>query len=243
VLLPKPDAEIIAKSFDEGKGEVGGFFGSMLSKIDVKVKIAHEGEVNRARVMPQNPFFIATKAPSSTVFVFDYSKHSSFPTDNVCRPQHKLLGHELEGYGLSWSPHNKGQILSGSDDKLICLWDITEAKVEVDPLQKREGHTDVVEDVDWHKTYPTFFGSVGDDSKLIVWDSRHEEPVHEVHSAHKSDVNCISFNPFNEFLLATGGLDQVVAMWDLRNMKQPVHQMKQHDKGNKPTNQVNVPLK
>jgi hypothetical protein len=31
-----------------------GGFGGTLSKIDVKIKIAHEGEVNRARVMPQN---------------------------------------------------------------------------------------------------------------------------------------------------------------------------------------------
>ena len=33
-------------------GEVGGF-GGVLNKIDIKIKIIHEGEVNRARVMPQ----------------------------------------------------------------------------------------------------------------------------------------------------------------------------------------------
>ena len=33
---------------------VKGGFGGVLSKIDVKIKINHEGEVNRARVMPQN---------------------------------------------------------------------------------------------------------------------------------------------------------------------------------------------
>lgn len=31
-----------------------GGFGGVLSKIDIKIKIAHDGEVNRARVMPQN---------------------------------------------------------------------------------------------------------------------------------------------------------------------------------------------
>ena len=68
------------------------------------------GEVNRARYMPQNSFVVATKSPSSTVFVFDYSKHKSIPTDNVCRPQHKCTGHEAEGYGLSWNPHVEGQV-------------------------------------------------------------------------------------------------------------------------------------
>ena len=228
-MLPKPDEDIDAKKYDESKKEVGGF-GGTLHKINPQIKIAHEGEVNRARVMPQNSFFVATKSPSSTVFVFDYSKHRSFPTDNVCRPQHKLLGHTLEGYGLSWSPHDTGHILSGSNDNLICLWDITEAGLEVNPRDTRNYHTSVVEDVDWHKMYPTFFGSVGDDSKLIVWDTRRDAPVHEVTKAHESDVNCISFNPFNEFLLATGGLDSVVALWDLRNMKEPIHKLKWHEK-------------
>ena len=33
----------------------------------------------RARYMPQSPFIIATKTPSSDVLVFDYSKHPSRP--------------------------------------------------------------------------------------------------------------------------------------------------------------------
>ena len=31
-----------------------GGFGGTLNKVDIKIKITHEGEVNRARVMPQN---------------------------------------------------------------------------------------------------------------------------------------------------------------------------------------------
>ena len=42
--------------------------------------------------------------------------------------------------------------------------------------------------------------------------------------AHTTDVNCLSFNPFNEFLVATGGLDQVVKLWDMRNMTEVVHE-------------------
>ena len=37
-----------------------GGFGGVLSKIDVKIKINHDGEVNRARVMPQNQVEILT---------------------------------------------------------------------------------------------------------------------------------------------------------------------------------------
>ena len=58
--------------------EFGGF-GSVSGKIEIEIKINHEGEVNRARYMPQNPTIIATKTPSSDVLVFDYTKHPSKP--------------------------------------------------------------------------------------------------------------------------------------------------------------------
>lgn len=36
--------------------------------------------------------------------------------------------------------------------------------------------------------------------------------------AHAGEINCLSFNPFNEFLLATGSADRTVALWDSRNL-------------------------
>ena len=153
-----------------------------MSKIDVKIKINHDGEVNRARVMPQNKFIVATKSPSSSVFVFDYSKHGSVPTDSECRPQHRCHGHDSEGYGLCWNPHEEGQLLSGSDDQKICLWDIRESGVDVQPMQTRRGHTSVVEDVAWHRHHANLFGSVGDDKQLLLWDPRdsNQDPTHRV---------------------------------------------------------------
>ena len=41
-------------------GQVGGF-GAAAGKVQVVQQINHAGEVNRARVMPQNSFIIATK--------------------------------------------------------------------------------------------------------------------------------------------------------------------------------------
>lgn len=56
-----------------------GGFGSVSGKIEIEIKINHEGEVNRARYMPQNSCIIATKTPTSDVLVFDYTKHPSKP--------------------------------------------------------------------------------------------------------------------------------------------------------------------
>jgi histone-binding protein RBBP4 len=93
--------------------------------VQIVQQINHDGEVNRARYMPQNSFIIATKTVSAEVYVFDYSKHPSKPPlDGACNPDLRLKGHNSEGYGLSWSIFKEGHLLSGSDDAQICLWDI-----------------------------------------------------------------------------------------------------------------------
>jgi histone-binding protein RBBP4 len=46
--------------------------------------------------------------------------------------------------------------------------------------------------------------------------------------AHIGEILSLDFNPFNEFLLATGSADKTVATWDMRNMKNKLHTFAQH---------------
>ncbi|TGZ45770.1 putative histone-binding protein Caf1 [Temnothorax longispinosus] len=233
VQLPNEDAQFDASHYDNEKGEFGGF-GSVSGKIEIEIKINHEGEVNRARFMPQNPCVIATKTPSSDVLVFDYTKHPSKPDPNgECHPDLRLRGHQKEGYGLSWNPNLNGYLLSASDDHTICLWDINATPKEnrvIDAKTIFTGHTAVVEDVAWHLLHESLFGSVADDQKLMIWDTRcnnTSKPSHTV-DAHTAEVNCLSFNPYSEFILATGSADKTVALWDLRNLKLKLHSFESH---------------
>merc|ERR1712080_735764 len=161
-------------------GEFGGF-GSVSGKIEIEIKINHEGEVNRARYMPQNPCVIATKTPSSDVLVFDYTKHPSKPDPSgKANPDLRLRGHQKEGYGLSWNPNLNGYLLSASDDHTICLWDINATPKEnkvIDAKTIFTGHTAVVEDVAWHLLHESLFGSVADDQKLMIWDTRCQHTI------------------------------------------------------------------
>jgi histone-binding protein RBBP4 len=150
--LPLAGAETDATGYDDDRGEVGGF-GGAAGRVHVVQQINHEGEVNRARAMPQNPFLIATKTVSAEVYVFDYSRHPSKPDPGGrCNPDLRLTGHRTEGYGLSWAPLREGHLLSGSDDAQICLWDVSAATRGARSLEAtaifRE-HLGVVEDVAW----------------------------------------------------------------------------------------------
>lgn len=70
----------------------------------------------------------------------------------------------------------------------------------------------IFQDVAWHLLHESLFGSVADDQKLMIWDTRSNntsKPSHTV-DAHTAEVNCLSFNPYSEFILATGSADKVM---------------------------------
>jgi WD40 repeat protein len=115
---------------------------------------------------------------------------------------------------------------------MICIWDTNTSTTDIQPYFKSTGgHTDVVEDVDWHKHNKDLFGSVGDDGKLLIWDLREKTtPSQTVEKCHTDHAHCIDFNPLNEFLLATGGSDNIIALWDLRNLNHKLHTFENHTK-------------
>lgn len=235
VQLPVDDSELDARQYDDERGEVGGF-GQAAGKVQVVQQINHDGEVNRARAQPQNPQLVATKTVSAEVYVFDVTRHPSKPPDSGrCTPDLKLRGHKTEGYGLSWSPFKEGHLLSGSDDAQICVWDVSgmtarNHRATVDAVATYVSHGGVVEDVAWHLRHENVFGSVGDDHMLFIWDTR--SPAGGGPSdrceAHAAEVNCLAFNPFNEYVLATGSADKAVALHDMRNLSKRLHTFSNH---------------
>jgi len=124
-------------------------------------------------------------------------------------------------------------MISGSDDKLVCLWDISggsKSNNNISAIGIFTGHTDVVEDVTWHCHHSHLFASCGDDKMVMIWDTRAKDRTKAIHviEAHKAEVNCISFNPHSEFLLVSGSADKTAALWDLRNLKTRLHSFESH---------------
>lgn len=230
VCLPLEDVDLDVRS-TEAKQE-----DDKRGKIEIKIQIPHDGEVNRARYMPQNPNIIATMSAKSSIFIFDKEKHESKTSkDAQFTSEMTLTGHTKEGYGLSWSPHREGLLLSGAEDAAVCVWDITmqsrkkDQSTVVNPLHKITGHSDVVEEVAWHQHNEQLFGSCGDDRVVNIWDLR--DPLKAkstIRNAHPKEVNCMAFNPFNEFTFLTGSADQTICLWDLRNLKNTMHTFHKH---------------
>uniref|UniRef100_A0A2P2J0N7 WD-40 repeat-containing protein MSI2-like n=2 Tax=Rhizophora mucronata TaxID=61149 RepID=A0A2P2J0N7_RHIMU len=202
---------------------------SVVPKVEITEKIRVDGEVNRARCMPQNPTLVGAKTSGCEVCVFDYMKQAEKQQRDSCDPDLRLRGHEKEGYGLSWSPFKQGYLLSGSHDSRICLWDVSAMPQDkvLDAMHVYEAHEGVVGDVAWHLKNENLFGSVGDDCCLIIWDLRANQTQQSV-KAHEKEVNYLSFNPYNEWVLATASSDTTVNLFDIRKLTMPLHGLSGH---------------
>lgn len=218
--LSKPDAT----------GAPGGSAQPKHERISIHTQINHAGEVNKARYMPQSQNIIATKTISGEVHIFDYFKHPSRPTTDEVKPDLKLLGHRREGFGLAWNPVRAGLLLSGSDDNLICIWDVNhpnQLSNTVEATHIYEAHTQVVEDVAWNYHDENQFASVSDDRRLLLWDMRQKQPQASI-EAHMQEIMCVDCSPFDPNLLVTGSADKSVAVWDTRNVKCKLFSLRQH---------------
>ncbi len=110
---------------NEERGEIGGH-GHAKRPFDFKIaqKINHPGEVNKARYQPQNPDIIASLCVDGKVLIFDRTKHPLQPKDDTIKFEAELVGHNKEGFGLSWSPLSEGHLVTGNEDTTVKTWDI-----------------------------------------------------------------------------------------------------------------------
>ncbi|KAK7541198.1 WD40-repeat-containing domain protein [Phyllosticta citribraziliensis] len=222
--------------YDAQKGEIGGHGAAKTPfQFTTVQRINHPSEINKARYMPQNPNLIATWCTDGRVLVFDRTKHSSEPDPSgVSKPDIELVGHEAEGFGLSWNPQEEGWLATGSEDCTVRLWntkgDFNKNDPTIRPARTFEHHTAIVNDVQHNPINPFLLGSVSDDLTLQILDTRQETNKVALHrkDAHADAVNCLAFHPHWESIVATGSSDHTVGLWDLRFLDKKLHSLENH---------------
>lgn len=141
---------------------------------------------------------------------------------NTTPPLFTFTGHQTEGYGMDWSPTMPGVLATGDCSRHIHIWTPEENcvswKVDQRPLI---GHVDSVEDLQWSPNEPHVLASCSVDKSIRIWDTRaapNKANQLTVAGAHLSDVNVISWNKKEPFIVS-GGDDGFIHIWDLRQFK------------------------
>jgi len=207
--------------------------------------IKHQGCVNRIRSTRLNDKTYAavwSELGRVNIFNLDYqlecveddkllSKYNKDNASNTSPPVISFSGHQQEGYALDWCQTAPGTLATGDCKKDIHIWQPNEHSWSVDhkPLI---GHLSSVEDLQWSPNERNVLASCSVDRSIRVWDTRAAAAracMITVDSSHDADVNVISWNR-NEPFLVSGGDDGFLKIWDLRRLGdgQPVAIFKHH---------------
>uniref|UniRef100_A0A3B4ADL6 Glutamate-rich WD repeat-containing protein 1 n=1 Tax=Periophthalmus magnuspinnatus TaxID=409849 RepID=A0A3B4ADL6_9GOBI len=205
--------------------------------------LPHYGGINRIRVTRCGDVSLAACwSEKGQVGIFDLQSqleavHNSAAMTTFLKQQKEakalfsFSGHMTEGFAIDWSPTVPGRLVSGDCKKNIHVWEPQEGggswKIDQRPFSS---HSKSVEDLQWSPTEATVFASCSVDQSIRVWDIRAPpNSMLSANEAHSSDINVISWNRSEPFLLS-GGDDGLLKVWDLRQFKtgRPVANFKQH---------------
>uniref|UniRef100_A0A673GHZ6 Glutamate-rich WD repeat-containing protein 1 n=1 Tax=Sinocyclocheilus rhinocerous TaxID=307959 RepID=A0A673GHZ6_9TELE len=202
----------------------------------------HYGGINRVRVTRRGEQTLAALwSDKGQVEIFDLrpqleAVHSSsamsafIKQQKEATPLFSFSGHMSEGFAIDWSPKVPGRLVSGDCKKNIHVWEPQEGgtwKVDQRPFSS---HSKSVEDLQWSPTEASVFASCSGDQSIRIWDIRAPpNSMLSANEAHSSDINVISWNRTEPFILS-GGDDGLLKVWDLRQFQSghPVASFKQH---------------
>ncbi|KAM4579941.1 glutamate-rich WD repeat-containing protein 1 [Odontesthes bonariensis] len=203
----------------------------------------HYGGINRVRVTQCGQLSLAAVwSEKGQVEIFDLQPqleavHSSAAMAAFMQQQKEanalfsFSGHMSEGFALDWSPKVPGRLVSGDCKKNIHVWEPREGGTSWQIDQRPfSSHSKSVEDLQWSPTEASVFASCSVDQSIRIWDVRAPpNSMLSANEAHSSDINVISWNRSEPFLLS-GGDDGLLKVWDLRQFTtgRPVANFKQH---------------
>jgi ribosome assembly protein RRB1 len=203
--------------------------------------LPHYGGVNRLRAMPQQSSIISTWSDAGQVNVYNVehilsrftaSQGGGKPAAHKAdanKPFFTYAGHPTEGYAMNWSPVQQGHLATGDCLGNIHLWTPREGggSYQVTPsydsssndASNDKDHNPSIEDLQWSPTEATVFGAAECGGMIRIYDTRAPHRAMLSHKIHKNgaDVNVLSWNKLVSNLLATGGDDGTLSVWDLRH--------------------------
>jgi DNA excision repair protein ERCC-8 len=136
-------------------------------------------------------------------------------------------GHKYTIETVQWYPFDTGVFSTSGMDGSLKVWDTNALQVVVDFANLPGGkvYDHAMSPIAGHGLI-----AVGTKhNRVKLCDPSSGSSTHEL-AGHKSDVLAVAWSPASEYLLATGGRDSRVILWDIRTAG-PLHVLDQHNGG------------
>lgn len=121
---------------------------------------------------------------------------------------------------ISWHPTENNVLVTANKDGTTKILD---CRYKINPCKVYSyGDTSVVatRDAQFDPFHSNFMADVSDSGTLRVWDRKEKsKPIMSKTMAHDTamltQINVISYSPHHEWMIATGGKDRIIKLWDL----------------------------
>ncbi|CAM9921529.1 unnamed protein product, partial [Laminaria digitata] len=121
---------------------------------------------------------------------------------------HKLLA---DPECLLWNPHNPAQVLTGSEDGVVCCRDVRRPD---SPVYSFTAHEKGVSSVSFTPLVPGMLATCSEDKTVRVWDVDADVPLQVSSKAMAvGRLFSLQYDASSAFLLATAGSKGHVALW------------------------------
>ena len=185
-----------------GNNEIDLDFLKSLRTIPIKYKNKNKKKYLKTLLELQH-FFI----DDSEIRVIKISEDGQYLSTGMRSGKIKLF--EIIGYD-----YNKFELLYDKQTALNYLNFINEKQIKT-----LKGHNKDVMDLSWSAFFHNLLLSCSLDNLAILWDVNLSEEKCRIQSFdHKAIVTCISFNPIDKYIFATGCFDKYVRIWDFKDI-------------------------
>ncbi|OZJ02622.1 hypothetical protein BZG36_03832 [Bifiguratus adelaidae] len=197
----------------------------------------HRGPVSSLAIEKIDERYILSGGADSSIHIYDLwgekteIKTKIRPVASVSR----RFGHKFGISGVSWYPFDTGMFISSSFDNTIKIWDTNslqdaclfdlEAKVYSHAISPIASHCLVA--------------CASADPRIRLCDLRTGAFTHSL-PGHRGTVMAVQWSPRYEHLLATGGSDHTLRLWDIRRSASCLVALDQHNNYQDPTSPNNL---
>jgi hypothetical protein len=153
--------------------------------------------------------YIATAATNGKVVIYDLAK----PGLELAR----LHQHSRQVHKVAFNPHGGRLLLSASQDGLVLLWDLREAKPNVKTFRAKHQYNalnDGIRDVKWNPQDAVEFAIGTDDGSVQKWSFQApNKPLTKI-KAHDGFCTSIDWHPDGKHIISAGQ-DRHLKVWDV----------------------------
>ncbi|KAI8065802.1 WD40-repeat-containing domain protein [Gongronella butleri] len=160
---------------------------------------------------------IATAATNGAIVIWDIYR--------VGRKAERFINeHSRAVNRICFQPENGHMLLSASQDGTMRCWDLRDPRAGA--KFRFEGKSESVRDVQFNPIAHYEFAAAFETGTLQKWDMRNPKAIYDRKvSAHNGPCLTVDWHPTGR-LVATGGRDKTIKVWDLNTDRRPLYTMR-----------------